>query len=98
MANRRATIDKDHLYCPNCFKDYSNTNLVDRFNKNGNINCLRLVCDCKRKLSLRLLANGWFKIYDVTDEQARKNAKDREKRKQLKNGTIETRRILPNGY
>ena len=87
MGNRRATIDKDHLYCPSCFKDYSKTNLVQRFEKVGNTHCLRFICDCKRRLSLRALSNGWFKIYDVTDEQIRRNAEDREKRKRLKYAT-----------
>jgi hypothetical protein len=87
MANRRATIDKDHLYCPVCFKDYSKTNLVQRFDKIGNTHCLRFICDCKRRLSLRALSNGWFKIYDVTEEQIRRNAIDREKRKLKRDAT-----------
>jgi len=91
MANRRATIDKDHLYCPVCFNDYSNTNLIQRFQKIGNTHCLRFICDCKSRLSLRALTTGWYKIYDVTEEQIRKNAIDRQKRK-LKRDAINNQR------
>jgi len=86
-GNRRATIDKDHLYCPTCLKDYSKTNLVQRFDKSGNVNWMLLVCDCKRKLGLRFLTNGWFKLYDVTEQQIQKNERAKAKRKLLKYAT-----------
>lgn len=87
MANRKALIIQDHLFCPTCKQDYSKTNLIERFERSGNISHLIFPCDCKRKLSLRLMINGWFKIYDVTEEQFRKNKADREKRKRLKYDT-----------
>lgn len=84
MANRKALITQDHLYCPCCKQDYSKTNLVERFDRAGNISHLIFPCDCKRKLCLRLMVNGWFKIYDVTEINERKNRADRERRKQKK--------------
>lgn len=88
MANRRATIDKDHLYCPNCKIDYSNTNVIERFEKTGNNTHLIFPCDCKQKLALRLMVNGWFKIYDVTEIYERKNLYDKQQRKLRNHGTI----------
>lgn len=87
MSNRKALITKDHLYCPACNQDYSKTNLVQRFEKNGNISHLLFICDCKRKMSLRLLVNGWFKIYDITEINERKNLVAKIKRQQ-KDGRI----------
>ena len=87
MANRKATITKDHLYCPNCKQDYSKTNVIERFERTGNISYLIFPCDCKKKLCLRLMVNGWFKIYDVTEINERKNRADRERRKRLKYDT-----------
>lgn len=80
MSNRKALITKDHLYCPACKQDYAKTNLVERFERNGNLSHLIFICDCKRKLALRLLVNGWFKIYDVTEINERKNLKAKQKR------------------
>ncbi|CAB4137572.1 hypothetical protein UFOVP324_47 [uncultured Caudovirales phage] len=73
MGNRRALITRNHLNCPTCNQDYSKTNLLDRFDKNGNRRHLIFICDCKQKLSLRLLTSNWFKIYDVTEINIRKN-------------------------
>ena len=87
MANRKATITQDHLYCPCCNQDYTKTNLIERFDRAGNISHLIFPCDCKRKLCLRLMVNGWFKIYDVTEINERKNRADRERRKQKKYAT-----------
>lgn len=82
MANRKALITRDHLNCPVCNQDYSKTNLAERFCKTGNISHLVFICDCKRKLSLRLMVNGWLKIYDVTEINERKNQAAKLKRKQ----------------
>lgn len=87
MANRKATITQDHLYCPACKQDYSNSKLVERFDKVGNKSQLIFPCDCKRKLSLRLMVNGWFKIYDITDITIRKNQYDCQKRMMIKQKT-----------
>jgi len=87
MANRKALITKDHLNCPACNQDYSKTNLVQRFERTGNITHLVFICDCKRKLALRLMVNGWVKIYDITDINERKNRKDRERRKLQRDAT-----------
>jgi len=82
MANRKALITQDHLYCPYCNQDYSKTNLVERFERAGNQSHLVFICDCKQKLSLRLMVNGWFKIYDVTEINERKNRVAKLKRQQ----------------
>jgi hypothetical protein len=87
MANRKALITKDHLNCPACNEDYSKTNLVERFERTGNISHLVFICDCKQKLSLRLMVNGWLKIYDITEINERKNRRDRELRKLKRNAT-----------
>jgi endonuclease I len=42
---------------------------------------MAFICDCKSKLSLRLLTNNWFKIYDATEIERRKNQRAREIRK-----------------
>jgi hypothetical protein len=83
MGNRRALITQNHLNCPACNQDYSKTNLLDRFDKNGNIKQMIFICDCKRKLGLRLLVNNWFKIYDITDIQIRKNLKAKQRRNEI---------------
>lgn len=85
MGNRKASIKKDHLYCPACLQDYSKTNLVQRFERNGNLSHLIFICDCKQKLSLRLLTSNWFKIYDVTEINKRKNLVAKLKRQQYAN-------------
>jgi hypothetical protein len=87
MANRKALITKNHLNCPACNEDYSKTNLVERFERTGNISHLVFICDCKQKLSLRLMVNGWLKIYDITEINDRKNRRDRERRKQQRDAS-----------
>jgi hypothetical protein len=82
MGNRRALITRNHLNCPACNQDYYKTNLLDRFDKNGNVKQMIFICDCKRKLGLRLLVNNWFKIYDVTEINERKNKVAKLKRQQ----------------
>ena len=81
MGNRRALITQNYLNCPACNQDYSKTNLIDRFDNNGNIKQMIFICDCKQKLSLRLLTSNWFKIYDVTEINKRKNLVAKLKRK-----------------
>lgn len=84
MANRKQTLTKDHLNCPVCNYDYSTTNIVQRFERNGNTSQMIFICECKQKLVLRLMAYRWFKIYDITEQEIRKNKVAKEKRKLLK--------------
>jgi hypothetical protein len=90
MPSRTQTITQNILICPSCSKDYSKTTIIERFDKCGNIGHMAFVCDCKRKLSLRLMVNGWFKIYDITDAEIRKNynAKMQRLAKRQLNGAI----------
>jgi hypothetical protein len=83
MSNRKALITRNHLNCPACNQDYTKTNLLDRFDRNGNVKQMIFICDCKRKLGLRLLVNNWFKVYDITDIQIRKNLKAKQKRNEI---------------
>lgn len=90
MANRGLKIHKNYLNCPACNYDYSKTNILERFDNNGNLSQMVIICECKQKLGLRAMVNGWFKIYDITEIQKRKNEVTKIKRK-IKNGTIEAR-------
>ncbi len=81
MANRKPLITRNHLNCPVCNKDYADTNLIEQFDERGIMFQMAFVCDCKSKLSLRLLTNNWFKIYDATEIERRKNQRAREIRK-----------------
>ena len=80
MANRADTLTKNKLNCPNCNHDYTNENLIERFEKSGNLKSINLICECKQKLALKKLAN-FFKIYDITEIKKRDNLREKLKRK-----------------
>jgi hypothetical protein len=80
MANRAETLTQNELHCPNCNYDYTNDNLIERFNRSGNAKSINLRCDCKQLLAFKKLSN-FFKIYDITEIKKRDNAREKLKRK-----------------